>query len=1013
MLHQRLAFVISHSTPSNSPLARGRTEIALPALALLALVGCQSSFSSPLFGANDIEFEKDIAGLIASRCLECHNAHDRQGGLTLTTRAQMLTGGESGSAVVAGKPNDSLLIERVVAGEMPPEQKGKSRKLPEHEIALFRGWIETGAKWPADRKLSLYERTSDVRAGLDWWALQPVQRPKVPGVLVKDHADNPIDAFILSNLKRHNMTMAPAADKRTLLRRAYFDLLGLPPTPEQVDSFLKDYSPGAYERLVDRLLESKHYGERWARYWLDLVRFAETCGYERDQIKPNIWRYRDWVINALNDDMPYDRFVTDQLAGDEVAWRDEQSVVATGMLRAGTWNDEPNDAADYLYERLQDMVHTTSSTFLGLTVKCARCHDHKFDPIRQTDYYRMASFFWSGYIGQANLGGPNKEQLGFDVFGWTDKARTAQPIHLLHKGERHRPGSIVEPGFLSAVATLDRPLRQAPNDSKTTHRRLQLAQWITDPKNPLTARVFVNRLWQHHFGEAIVRTPNNLGFKSDPPTHPQLLDWLAAEFVTGGWKIKRLHKLIMMSRTYRQASVHPQQIAYSEQDFLNRRWWRRNRRRLDAEAMRDSMLAVSGQLNKEMGGPSFYPRMSDEALEGLSRKNAAWKTSPLKPRSRRSIYMMTKRQRLLPLMTAFDFCDTTQPCGQRDVTTVAPQALALLNNQFVHGQSEALARRLMQEANTDSARIELAWRLAFGRSPSKEENQFATEHVNSQLAQFRGRGTPPVGSVRDAAKDLTVTKELELWLRADQGITLDESRRVIAWQDLSASGRGDAHAHDASQANANARPLLIADAVHHQPALRFNGENQFMNLAGQVVWSQQFTIVAVVNHLAKDQLREVISNWHSRSGNSTTSIFLGTNGPTGVRLSDGFNPAGTLSEPSRHFILTGVSGAADATTYQNGRRLASKGTPLPQRALNSPYVLGVQGNYQREYWKGDIAEILVYDRELSEPELRQVWDYLSLRYGINSEFKPSDAHLLALASLCHVLLNTNEFIYVD
>ncbi|MCH2183865.1 MAG: DUF1549 and DUF1553 domain-containing protein, partial [Mariniblastus sp.] len=539
-----------------------------------------------------------------------------------------------------------------------------------------------------------------------------MQRPEVPEVNAGNRVQNPIDAFILARLEEHAMAMAPPVGRRKLIRRVYFDLLGLPPTPEQSDAFVADESPKSYERLIDKLLSSKHYGERWARFWLDVVRYAESSGYERDHPKPNIWRYRDWVIRAFNDDMPYDRFVAEQLAGDEVPWRDEQTVIATGMIRAGTWNDEPNDPADYLYERLEDMVHVSSSAFLGLTVKCARCHDHKFDPIRQTDYYRLASFFWAGYIGQSHHGGPSTEQLGFDVFGWTDKSSVPEPFCLLIKGDRHRPGAVVEPGFLSAIPELDRPLYSPPAGSKTSHRRLQFAHWITEKRNPLTARVLVNRLWQHHFGKAIVRSPNNFGFKSDPPTHPQLLDWLAAEFMDGDWKIKRLHKLIMMSSVYRQASIHPEQDSYVDMDFGNRRLWRQNRRRLDAEALRDAMLEVSGQLNRSVGGRSFYPRASSEALEGLSNKGNAWGRSSLSDRCRRSIYMVTRRSRLLPLMTTFDFSDTTLPCAKRDVTTVAPQALALMNNHFVHAQSTALAQRLEADMGDDvEAQVIRAWRL--------------------------------------------------------------------------------------------------------------------------------------------------------------------------------------------------------------------------------------------------------------------------------------------------------------
>ena len=400
--------------------------------------------------------------------------------------------------------------------------------------------------------------------------------------------------------------------------------------------------------------------------------------------------------------------------------------------------------------------------------------------------------------GQFLLGGPHRpgqfrgptaEQLGLEgVFGWTDKSPTPEPFHLLVKGDRHRPGPVVQPGFLSAVAGLDRPLSPPPEGNKTSHHRLQFANWITKKGNPLTARVFVNRLWQHHFGEAIVRSPNNFGFKSDPPTHPGLLDWLAAEFMDGDWTIKRMHKLIMMSGTYRQASIHPQQESYNGRDFENRHLWRQNRRRVDAESLRDAMLTVCGQLNRSVGGESFYPRMSAEALEGLSRKGNTWGRSSLQQRRRRSIYMMTRRSRLLPFMTTFDFGDTTLPCGQRDVTTVTPQALALMNNHFVHVQSTALAERIADDTEADDtvkdpeAQIVRAWRLALGRSPTNTELIGALDYVQQQQEHFAAFGAGQLAN-RHGEEDLEVRDGLRLWLRADQGVSLDDQGGVMFWRD--------------------------------------------------------------------------------------------------------------------------------------------------------------------------------------------------------------------------------------
>ncbi|MEX0712135.1 MAG: DUF1549 and DUF1553 domain-containing protein [Pirellulales bacterium] len=558
----------------------------------------------------------------------------------------------------------------------------------------------------------------------DLWALAPIERPALPEVKASDWTSGAIDRFVLAGLEADAMEPAPRLSREKLVRRLYFDLWGLPPAPDDVRAALADDSPDAYERLVDRLLASPHYGERWARYWLDLVRFAESNGYERDALKPGAWQYRDWVVQAFNDDKPYDRFVLEQLAGDELPDATDETRVATGFLRVGTFDDEPNDPAKYKYEQLDDLVHATSTAMLGMTIKCARCHDHKFDPIPQRDYYAVLNFFIGGRAAEGPL------------LAYTD-VPDPPPVHLLKSGEPNQPGDVVPPAFLSMLPVLARPLEPPPAGAQTSTRRTQLARWITDRRNPLTARVMVNRLWQHHFGEGLVRTPDNFGMMSASPTHPELLDWLAAEFMDGGWRVKRIHRLILLSSTYRMDSNHPQEDEYTERDFSNQRLWRANRRRLDAEALRDAILATSGELNLKAGGPSFYPPASKEALEGLSKKDAAWGTSPPDEQRRRSIYMMTRRSLLLPLMTTFDFADTTQPCSQRNISIVAPQALALLNNHFVHGQSTALAERVAREAGSQAAdRVERAWWLALSRAPTAAEREAALGHLEVQQERF-------------------------------------------------------------------------------------------------------------------------------------------------------------------------------------------------------------------------------------------------------------------------------------
>ncbi len=976
----------------------------------------------------DREFESRIAPLLASSCVECHNARDHQGGLDLTRESGLQNGGDSGPVVDHQRPDQGELWKRIAAGSMPPPLRGQPRPLKPEQLAVLQRWLSTGSHWPDGRELGLYERTTEVRAGLDWWSFQPIQRPALPSTNSASSTINPVDAFVRQRLQEAGFEPAPRADRRTLIRRAYLDLIGLPPTAAEIDAFIKDANPDAWERLIDQLLASEHYGERWARYWLDVVRFAETSGYERDQLKTGIWRYRDWVIKAFNEDLPYDQFVVHQLAGDEVPNRDIESVTATGMLRAGTWNDEPNDPADYVYERLEDLVHSTSTAFMGLTVKCARCHDHKFDPIPQEDYYRIGSFFWAGYMGQQNLGGPSADQLGFDRFGWTDKGPTAEPLRLLFKGERHQPGEVIEPGFLSAVTALDAPLAPPPASATTTTRRLQFARWLTNPQHPLTARVFVNRVWLHHFGQGIVRTPDDFGFNGAKPTHPALLDWLAAELMepqaTHGvpWSVKRLHKLIMLSQTYQQSSLHPQAVVYEQTDSANELLWRFNRRRLDAEALRDSLLMVSGQIKLEIGGESFYPELSAEALEGLSQKDNAWGSSPADQRARRSIYMLSKRSRLLPMMTAFDMCDTTAPCGKRDVTIVAPQALALLNNDFVHTQSVALAERVAAVNSVDlHAQIKAAWMLTLGREPTEIEVAAASKHLKAQAERF---ALVSVEQTETVVPTEPSTEKLKLWLRADRGLECDEQDGITFWQNqVQASGLLPLVAF---QNNASARPRRVEDAINGMPALRFNGMNQFMQFSDALLTSPEFSIVAVVlNRAEGGGPREIVSNWDRRD-RSTSSVFLGVLGDSGYRFSDALNTQASPSQtspvtiPAKPTIVTAVNSSHAAAVFQNRTKVASN-QGLPKRDLSPPYVLGTQGNYGHEYWQGDIAELIVYERALAAEDCEPIWNYLENRYGIESARAESDVsrttrkspEMLALASLCHVLLNTNEFIYVD
>ena len=962
-----------------------------------------NSFESRTLAA---DFEKDVAPILIRRCLECHKGSEPSGGLSIETETQLLAGGDSGSAVQPGLPNRSHIIERIHAAEMPPPVKGVTQNLPDEEIEILQRWIAEGARWPKNLSLDLYEITSDVRGGRDWWAFQPVQRPPIPV-----QSGHPIDAFIAAKLKENGFKPAPPLGTEQLVRRLYFDTIGLPPSFEKGVQWSKKIaaqrSTGVAE-LIDHLLASPHFGERWARFWLDLVRYAETSGYERDQPKPFAWKYRDWVVNAINSDMPYNDFVRHQLAGDEISSRTESSLIATGFLRLGTWNDEPNDDAEYRYERLEDMVHATTSAFLGLTVKCARCHDHKFDPIPQDDYYKVASAFWAGPIAARNrklLGGPSDEELGAsNVLGWTDLNANPPPLHVLKNGEKDKPLHVVKPGTLTFAKRLSR-LFDAPNDgAKTTGRRLQFADWIVTPENPLTASVYVNRLWQHHFGEGLVRSPNNFGFKGARPTHPALLDWLASELIDHNWSSKHIHRLILNSQTWQQSSLHPDAEEYRETDSANHWWWRANRRRLDAESLRDSMLAASGEIDLTIGGEGFRPTISSEALEGFSRKGAAWQAAPEEQQRRRSLYIFVSRSLMPPMMNSFDQCDTTLPCAQRNVTTVAPQALAMLNNHFSHSRSRAMATRIQAHADSHEKQITMAWRFALGRLPTGGESALSRQHLENQIGNFGRRKQQLIDDVSELPAPA-------LHLRADDGVSLD-GKQVGGWQ--SKEGR-----LAASQSSKTSRPSFVAKAINGQPALRFDGQGQFLRISGGIITNEHCTIIAVANDRAeKPGLREIISNW-DRKNNVSTSVFLGLRDVNGVRFTDNYNAAGKILEREKPFVLTASNAADGARVWQNGAIIGSRQQPVTGRRFGTEWVIGQQGNIGGEFWHGDIAEVMVFPTPLSDQQLQVVWKSLHKKYGIartsfdGSHSKEESSEHRALASLCHVLLNSNEFLYVD
>jgi hypothetical protein len=665
------------------------------------------------------------------------------------------------------------------------------------------------------------------------WAFQPPRRPEVPLVKSKGWVRNPIDAFLLGSLEENRLRPAPEADRSTLLRRLSFDLRGLPPTPEEVAAFVADRAGDAYEKAVDRFLASPRYGERWAQHWLDLARYADSDGFEFDQARPDAWRYRDWVVDAMNGDMPYDEFVRRQLAGDELASDDSSAFIATGFNRCYPDMVDLNDQKLRRQNALNDITETTGLVFLGLTIGCARCHDHKFDPIRIGDFYRLQAFFtparfrddypiaspeeratyeatlkrWQDEVtalqaAQIRVEQPVRAALApglpsnvndetaaaytrsesersdedvrlvyealakdrrIDSAAWErildpftaglrrawlarlailkkagkpilpyargidEVRREAPPTYVLNRGDLASPGAEVAAAFplvLCREESATVPSDPAVASPRSSGRRTALADWLVRPENPLTARVIVNRLWQHHFGQALVATPSDFGTMGAEPTHPELLDWLATELVARGWSLKAMHRLMVTSASYRQSSRgNPAARAADPENTL---YWHHARQRLDGEAIRDALLTVSGQINLEMGGPCVFPELPAE-LAKLSSKGVAWPVSDhARDRNRRSLYVFIRRNLRYPFFEAFDRPDTNASCPRRPVTTIAPQALTLLNSRLANDSALALAKRVARESGPDLAtQVERAYLIVLARGPVAEERRLA------------------------------------------------------------------------------------------------------------------------------------------------------------------------------------------------------------------------------------------------------------------------------------------------
>jgi mono/diheme cytochrome c family protein len=711
-------------------LGLGGLSAAAVALAFLTRpAGAPGQAQAEKRGAQDEQaafFEKEVLPILKANCFKCHGNGKARGGLSLASRAGVLKGGDRGPAVSLTRPEESLLLKAIhyQGGlEMPPDGRLKPA-----EIATLTRWLQAGLPYPDSGPALVTPGPRGLRvtdADRQYWAYRAVRRPDPPAVKNRAWVRNPIDAFILAGLEARGLSPNPEAERRALARRVHYDLTGLPPAPEEIDAFVNDPAPDAYERLIDRLLASPRYGEKWARHWLDLVRYGETNGFEFDRAKPFVWRYRDYVIDAFNRDLPYDQFVREQLAGDQLAAVTPQTLTATGYYLLGQWDDGAADRVLQRYEALDSILSTTGQVFLGMSLGCARCHDHKKDPIPQKDYYRLLAFFHNlGDLTGRSTRRVQPQGPGPAINVLAVSERGSAPTYVLLRGNPRAQGERVEPGFPEVLVRSSAAPTPAPppkgGGGVGVGGRLALANWLTDANNPLTARVLVNRLWQHHFGRGIVPTPNDFGKLGEPPTHPELLDWLASEFVAGGWQVKRMHRLLMTSSAYRM-SVHGNERAL-RLDPANTLFWRFNLRRLTAEEVRDSMLAVSGKLNHKMGGPSIYPAIPREVLAGQSRPGAGWKTSPPDEAARRSVYIHVKRSLLVPLLAQFDLADTDSSCPVRFTTTVSTQALGLLNGEFSSEQAAAFARRLVREAPAGlEAQVRRAIRLTTGRVPAAAE----------------------------------------------------------------------------------------------------------------------------------------------------------------------------------------------------------------------------------------------------------------------------------------------------
>jgi mono/diheme cytochrome c family protein len=713
-----------------------RIPLTLLLVTLAALVaGGQASAETKAVG-----FNKDIRPILASKCYACHGPDEdkREGGLRLDVRKEAVP-----EAIVPGDPDKSEVWARIITHDaddvMPPPSSPK--QLTEKERALIKTWITQGAK---------YE---------EHWSFLPIQRTSPPAVKQTEGVRNAIDLFIRAELEKHQLPVSPEADRITLLRRVSLDLTGLPPSPTEVKAYLSDKRPDAYERAVERLLDSPHFGERWGRHWLDMARYADSNGFLGDAVRPNAWRYRDWVIDAINQDLPFDQFTIEQLAGDLLPEATATQRAATGFHRNAAINTEAGvDKEEARFQNLADRVNTTGRVWLGLTLGCAQCHTHKYDPITIRDYYSVYAFFNNTV---------DKDEPGSKTptLAETDKERRETYVHMA--GDYARRGPTVVPASLSALPKMKQP---AQHDAT----RLDFAEWLVSPQHPLTSRVAVNHVWSKLFGVGIVATPDDFGVSGESPSHPALLDWLATEFIRNGWSRKELIRLIVNSATYRQSSGHREDLV--DIDPLNRLLARQNRLRLEAEVLRDAALTTSGLLARSIGGQSIRPPLPGDIFDvGRSVK---WEVSQGHERYRRGLYILTMRSILYPMLTTFDAPDAADACVRRERSNTPLQALTMMNDPVFVEATQALAHRVMRESKREtSARLKHLFRLCMMREPRAEEMERLGEFHAAQAERVRAGGKESLtllGIVKDTTPAADAQETATLIALARVLMNLDE-----------------------------------------------------------------------------------------------------------------------------------------------------------------------------------------------------------------------------------------------